>query len=166
MRQSNQKRWPGLLALLAIIGGLSVIAPDTVVPSARAQTDPLVFVPVDAPCRVVRTQGTGQTHLSDGVPRNFFSFGSAGTIGAQGGDAAGCEHPRSAEGVAPVAIAANVTAVGNQASGNGNIVAYPAGEAAPGASTVNYTTAANIANSTLIKLRTSDGSFWETRKIR
>jgi hypothetical protein len=118
-----------------------------------------VFVPVDTPCRIVRTQGTGQTQLTDGVPRNFFSFGSAGTIGAQGGDAAGCDHPRAAEGVAPVAIAANVTAVGNQASGNGNIVAYPAGEAAPGASTVNYTTAANIANSTLIKLRTSDGSF-------
>ena len=88
MRQSNQKPWPGLLALFGVIGGLTVVTPDTVVPSAHAQSDPLVFVPVDAPCRVVRTRGTGQTHLIAGAPRNFFSFGSAGTIGAQGGEPA------------------------------------------------------------------------------
>jgi parallel beta-helix repeat protein len=147
------------MALFGIISGLTLVTPDTVVPSAHAQSDPLMYVPLDAPCRVARTQGTGQTHLIAGAPRDFFSFGSAGTIGAQGGNAAGCDHPRSSQGVAPVAIAANVTAVGKQASGNGNIVAYPAGAAAPAASTVNYTTAANIANSTLIKLRTSDGSL-------
>ena len=48
-RQPNQKHWPGLLALLAIIVGLTLVAPDMMVPSARAQTDPLVFVPVDTP---------------------------------------------------------------------------------------------------------------------
>ncbi len=159
MRQSNQKRWPGLMALFGVIGTLTLVAPDTVVPSARAQSDALMYVPVDSPCRVVRTQGTGQTHLIAGAPRNFFSFGSAGTISAQGGNAAGCDHPRSDEGVQPVAIAANIIAKGKHASGNGRIVAYPAGGAAPNASTVNYTTAANIANSTQIKLRTSDGNF-------
>ena len=63
-----------------------------------------------------------------------------------------CPHPKEAEGLAPVAIAANVTAVGAQASGNGNLVAYPAGGSDPGASLVNFTRAANIANATVIKL--------------
>ena len=94
--------------------------------------------PLDSPCRVVNTRLiTGSTHLIAADARDFFSYGPTGTIGDQGGDLAGCDHPRSSEGTQPAAIAANVTAVGNQASGNGNITAYPAGSVAPSASTVN-----------------------------
>jgi hypothetical protein len=160
MTQQNrkQKHWSSVLALIGVIGGLALVSDDGLIPVANAQDD-LVYVPLASPCRVVNTRNTGSTHLIAAASRDFFSFGSAGTIAAQGGNVAGCDHPRSSEGFQPAAIAANVTAVGKKASGNGNISAYPAGSVAPSASTVNYTTAANIANSTLITLRTSDGSF-------
>ncbi len=86
------------------------------------------------------------------MPQSFFAYGDGTDLAAQGGDAAGCEHPRSAAGVAPVAISANVTAVGRQANANGNVVAYPTGSTAPSASLVNFTTAANIANSAIVGL--------------
>ncbi len=154
----KQKHWSSVLALIGAIGGLALVSDDGLIPVANAQ-EALVYVPLASPCRVVNTLNTGSTHLIAGNSRDFFSFGPAGTIAAQGGSLAGCDHPRSAEGIQPAAIAANVAAVGKQASGNGNIVAYAAGNIPPGASTVNYTTAANIANSTLITLRMSDGSF-------
>ena len=147
-----------MLALIGVIGGLALVSDDGLIPVANAQGD-LVYVPLASPCRVVNTRNTASTHLIATNSRDFFSFGPAGTIGAQGGNLTGCDHPRSGEGWQPAAIAANVTAVGKQASGNGNITAYPAGSGAPGASTVNYTPAANIANSTLITLRMSDGNF-------
>jgi hypothetical protein len=154
----KQKHWSSVLALIAFIGGLALVSDDGLIPVANAEDD-LVYVPLDSPCRIVRTQGTASTHLMATNSRDFFSYGSAGTIDAQGGDPAGCDHPRSSEGIQPAAIAANVTAVGKQASGNGNITAYPAGSVAPSASTVNYKMGTNIANSTIIGLRTSDGSF-------
>ena len=154
----KQKHWSSVLALIGVIGGLALVSDDGLIPVANAQDD-LVYVPLDAPCRVVNTRNTGSTHLIASASRDFFSYGAAFTIGDQGGSNAGCDHPRSAEGIQPAAMAANVTAVGKQASGNGNITAYPAGSGAPSASTVNYTPAANIANSTLITLRRSDGSF-------
>jgi hypothetical protein len=155
----KQKHWSSVLALIGVIGGLALVSDDGLIPVANAQDD-LVYVPLASPCRVVNTRNTDSTHLIAADSRDFFSFGSAGTIVDQGGNPAGCDHPRSSEvGIQPAAIAANVTAVGKKGSGNGNISAYPAGSVAPSASTVNYTPAANIANSTLITLRTSDGSF-------
>jgi hypothetical protein len=154
----KQKHWSSVLALIGVIGGLALVSDDGLIPVANAQDD-LVYVPLASPCRIVNTRNTDSTHLIAADSRDFFSFGPTGTIGDQGGDPAGCAHPRSSEGIQPAVIAANVTAVGKQASGNGNISAYPAGSVAPSASTVNYTTAANIANSTLITLRKSDGNF-------
>jgi len=154
----KQKHWSSVLALIGVIGGLALVSDDGLIPVANAQDD-LVYVPLASPCRVVNTRNTTSTHLIAADPHDFFSYGSAFTIGDQGGSNAGCDHPRSAEGIQPAAMAANVTAVGKQATGNGNITAYPAGSGAPSASTVNYTQAANIANSTIIALRTSDGSF-------
>jgi hypothetical protein len=156
----KQKHWSSMLALIGVIGGLALVSDDGFIPVANAAPDDmLVYVPVASPCRIVNTRNTDPTHLIAADSRDFFSYGPAGTIDAQGGNLAGCDHPRSSEGIQPAVIAANVTAVGTKASGKGNITAYPAGSVAPSASTVNYTQAANIANSTLITLRTSDGSF-------
>jgi hypothetical protein len=111
----------------------------------------LVYEPVE-PCRIVDTRASTGGSLASGVPQPFLASGTGTELAPQGGDAAGCEHPRSAAGVSPVAISANVTAVGRQASANGYVVAYPTGSTAPTASLVNFTTAANIANSAIVGL--------------
>jgi len=84
------------------------------------------------------------------VPQSFLAYGS--DLSAQGGSPTGCPNPKASEDLAPAAIAANVTAIGKAASANGNIVAYPTGGTSPTTSLINFTTAANIANSTIIGL--------------
>ena len=89
----RQKHCRSLLIVLAVVLGFGLVAYDAVVPVAIAQGEGvLAYVPVATPCRVVRTQGTAQTHLNAGASRDFFSFGSAGTISAQGGIYGGITH--------------------------------------------------------------------------
>ena len=130
-----------LLTLLMIILGTTVLAP------AQAQ-DELVYVAVE-PCRLGDTRATIGSIPANGTA-DFLAYGDSTAIGGQGGNPAGCAHPRTDS--TPVAIAANFTAVGNQASGNGNLVAYAFGDTAPTASLVNYKVGTNIANSSIIAL--------------
>jgi len=130
-----------LLTLLMIICGTTVLAP------AQAQ-DELVYVAVE-PCRLADTRQTGGSIPANGTV-DLVAYGDSTAISGQGGNPAGCAHPRT--DTTPVAISANFTAVGNQASGNGNLVAYAFGETAPTASLVNYEVGTNIANSSIIAL--------------
>jgi hypothetical protein len=115
------------------------------------------------PCRIVDTRRSVGGDLQAGDPQSFIAYGTAAELAPQGGsfDAeAGtnfdCPNPQAGLGLTPVAIAANVTAVGNQASGAGNIVAYATGADEPSSSLVNFTPGTNIANSTVIELCEAD----------
>ncbi|MFC1610478.1 hypothetical protein ACFL6C_05935 [Myxococcota bacterium] len=90
----------------------------------------LAYTPV-APCRIVDTRkGGGMIDAS--TSRDYHVHGSGGTIGAQGGAAAGCLSPLGE----PLAVHINMSAV--SPAGRGNLQAYPKG-AAPGAGLiVNY----------------------------
>ncbi len=102
-----------------------------------------LYTPV-TPCRIVDTRIAGGSIPSGGL-RSYDAYGNGATIGSQGGNSAGCASPKGE----PRAVHINVTAV---PLGNGNIVAYPFGSAAPTASLVNYRSdAQNIANSGTIK---------------
>jgi hypothetical protein len=125
-----------------------VLAISQAMQPAYAATS-LVYVPLDAPCRVSDTRGTSSASIPADTSIDLLAYGDATDLGPQGGTQ-DCLNPIT--GSIPVAIAANVTAVGNQASGNGNVVAYPAGGTVPTASLVNYTSSGNIANSTIIAL--------------
>ena len=76
----KQKHWSSVLALIGVIGGLALVSDDGLIPVANAQVD-LVYVPLDSPCRVVNTRNTASTHLLAANSHDFFSYGSAGTIG-------------------------------------------------------------------------------------
>ena len=112
--------------------------------------DDLVFVAVDPPCRIVNTRNTGTANIPADGSTDFLAYGIAGTLDSQGGDAGGCPNPRPDS--RPVAISVNITAVGNKATGNGNLVAYAAGGTRPDSSLVNYKVGTNIANSTIVAL--------------
>lgn len=108
----------------------------------------LVYVPVE-PCRLLDTRATLGSIAANST-ESFVAYGDMGELDSQGGNAGGCPNPKP--GSTPVAIAANVTAVGNQASGNGNLVAYPYGSIVPSSSLVNYKVGTNIANAGIINL--------------
>jgi hypothetical protein len=115
-------------------------------------TENLIYVAVE-PCRAVDTRQTIGS-ISAGGSEDFLAYGDGTAIDGQGGNSDGCAHPRT--GSTPVAISANFTAVGNQASGDGNLVAYAFGDTAPTASLVNYKVGTNIANSSIIALCEGD----------
>ncbi len=139
-------KWDSSPVLAAgIIAGLASVSQQAL----ALNMGNLVYEPVE-PCRIVFTP----TSLVPNSPQSFVAYGDGAALAGQGGDAAGCEHPRATAtgGVAPVAIAANLVAVGALATGGGNIVAYPSGSATPAAATINFVKGTNIANSTIIGL--------------
>jgi len=153
------------LSLPALAGAALLAQPaqaQTAPPAPELNLGSLVYEPVE-PCRLLDTRSPTATggNLVAGTAQSFDAYGA--DLSAQGGSATGCEHPRAAENLAPVAIAANVTAVGLAASGAGNIVAYPTGaQTAPTASLVNFRPGTNIANSTIIAL-CEPGSATDTK---
>ena len=116
-------------------------------------SDSLIYIPGD-PCRIVDTREATAGALAEKTPRNFLAYGDNGELNGQGGLGAGCPHPKEAEGLFPVAIAANVTAVPSAAGIGGWITAYPAGTTLPSTSLVNFASGQVIANSTIITLCT------------
>lgn len=140
----RNKNFFSVLLLLVGIGG--VICSET-----NYAADDLIYVPLDEPCRLVDTRsGVISGPIAANASESFLAYGNAGDLDDQGGDAAGCQHPKT--GSTPVAIAANVTAVGNQATGNGNLVAYPDGGTVPSTSLLNYKQGTNLANSSIVAL--------------
>jgi hypothetical protein len=126
----------------------AVLAISQAMQPAYAATS-LVYVPVNPPCRISNTRETPSFSIPADSGIDLLAYGDATNLAPQGGKQ-DCLNPIPAS--TPVAIAANVTAVGNKASGNGNLVAYPVGGAVPATSLLNYTPSGNIANSTIIAL--------------
>jgi hypothetical protein len=114
-------------------------------------TQDLVFTPV-VPCRFFDTRsdnvpGDGHAGGPTATIRNYFVYGDAATIQAQGGTVA-CAAPKGE----PVGISANFTAAPSAAptTGRGNIRAYPFGGTLPTVSLVNYEAGTNIANAAIV----------------
>jgi len=131
---------------------LSLVMQSTPV---QADLNNSIYVPVE-PCRVGNTVPTKVT------AGNFIEWLAYGDdLSSQGGAGSpGCPQPKA--GMKPIGVALNVTVVGNQATGNGNVVAYPADGATPSGSLVNYKPGTNIANSTIVGLcqdGVCDGKF-------
>jgi hypothetical protein len=105
----------------------------------------LTYTPVNPPCRIVDTRNYG-----GGAPRaagfigNYQVYGSAATMGAQGGNnVTGCPAPKGE----PVGVAANFTAI---PSATGHLRVYPFGGGLPTVSFLNFTTGVNIANAGIV----------------
>ena len=113
--------------------------------------DDLSYTPVP-PCRIVDTRKSGGK-IGAYTQRNFYVYGSAGTISGQGGNAAGCTAPLGE----PRAAHINMVAV--DPSGKGNLQAFPKG-AGPGAGmTVNYNAIdTNLANAGSVKTSVNTGT--------
>ena len=121
----------------------------------QADLNNSIYVPVE-PSRVGNSVPTKVT------AGNFVEWLAYGDdMSAQGGvGSPGCPQPKT--DMKPIGVALNVTVVGNQATGNGNVVAYPADGATPSGSLVNYKPGTNIANSTIVGLcqdGVCDGKF-------
>jgi hypothetical protein len=117
---------------------------------AQVLDEGLIFHPV-APCRVFDTrpgQG-GPGPLAPGVPFPFHIVGSTSNFGAQGGNTGGCSVPGYL-GSTPRVKAAMLNFVAVNPQGAGNLRAWPADQAVPNASIINYTTATNIANGVIV----------------
>ena len=111
-----------------------------ITPQALGSPDSdLVFTPV-TPCRIVDTRLTGAGRILANTSRGFYSHG-ANLVGQGGGN---CNNPS----FDPAGIAINVT-VTNHA--NGFVTVYPFGVTRPLASTVNFKTGVDLANSTVVK---------------
>ena len=104
------------------------------------------------PCKIVDTRDTSGGIIGAFTARNFHVFGSAGTISAQGGNAAGCPSPAGEPRAAHInMIAVNPTA-------KSNLQAFPLG-AGPGAGlSVNHNTIdTNLANAGTVETITGAG---------
>jgi len=121
--------------------------------TTQAQGDNLIYVAVE-PCRLVETRpelgGAGPIPTSG--TRNFLVYGT--DLSSQNGQAGGCEHPRAASGVEPLAISAYVVGVPTPTSGAGHLTAYPSGGTEPGndSATVNYAAGQVNGNTTNVTL--------------
>ena len=126
------------ISLVTLLVGL-LAGPTT---STLAADSSLVYTPVQ-PCRIFDTRNTGGP-IAAGTSEDFYVYGDAATMFAQGGNPAGCPAPQGE----PIAVHLNITVV---PLGNGHIRVYPKGTALPNASTVNYTAGTNIANAVTLK---------------
>lgn len=158
MVKKLHSHWRDATALLAVAGSVALLLDAGLGAPARAEVpirsdEALVYVPVD-PCRIVKTDSSVGGNLVANTTQTFLAFGDETNLANQGGNttAPGCPNPKADEGRLPVAMVANVTAVGNQAAANGNIVAFAAQGQIPSASLVNFTPTANVANSTIVPL--------------
>ncbi len=128
-----QFRKKALLAMAAV-GAFSAS-------SYSVQAKGLVYRPV-TPCRIVDTRKADVPgRILAGQIKQYYVYGSGGNasrIAAQGGNLDGCPSPDGA----PLAVHVNLISA-NQ-TGNGNLVAYPAGETIPNATLINYRQGVNI----------------------
>jgi hypothetical protein len=139
----------------AVLCGFAALASAFVTP---CQAKDLIYTAV-SPCRVIDTRGPNQPLLPN-VTRGFLFRGATTNYGAQGGNTAGCGIPGLTtdggdEQNAAKAVAINIVAVG--ATGAGHLVAWPANQAAPVASVINYAANAslaglNIANGVIVPM--------------
>ncbi|MGY6215101.1 hypothetical protein ACW73L_08070 [Methylolobus aquaticus] len=122
-------------------------------PPALAESNPndnQIYVPVSQ-CRVVDTRQSAGGNLVANVAQDFYAYGDAVQISGQGGNPAGCADPKAPNGPEPAAVAVNITAVGNQASGNGNIRASAVG-VTPANALVNFTQGTNLSNAAIVPI--------------
>lgn len=102
------------------------------------------YVPV-APCRIVDTRSNGSGPLAAGASRQFQVTGTSAAMASQGGRPGGCRLPSGA-----VASEASVSAVAP--SGSGFTRVWPADDAAPTATQVNYANSHAITNTGAVAL--------------
>jgi len=100
----------------------------------------LTFTPV-SPCRIWDTRNVGGI-IPNATYKTYVVYGDAATIGAQGGNPAGCTAPKGE----PVAVAINVTATQGFA---GHLRVYPYGSPLPNASFLNFS-GSNVANAGIV----------------
>ena len=116
-----------------------------------AQED-LIYVSV-SPCRIVDTRSSTAGIIAANQHRPFLVSGTGGALAGQGGN--DCADPKAGTGLAPLAISAYVLAVADVGTSDGVLTAYPSDQAVPvqgAGSTVNFSTGANIGNTTNITL--------------
>jgi hypothetical protein len=130
-------------ALLGLLGTSHAAEPR------KNPNSDLIYVAV-APCRLVDTLKSTGGNLVAGVRQNFLAYGN---VANQGGNTAGCPHPKQDGGPVPVAMSANIIAVGPSASANGLVKAFSSGgDDTRAVALVNYTKGTNIANAATIAL--------------
>ncbi len=151
MNSLRQLGWRGGLAAaaLAIVLGASPAAAQTNLPGG-------IFIAIP-PCRIVDTRNVGGAFTSQQT-RSFNVVGLTTNYQLQGGTSAtGCNIPGffldqkniSRPGIAAVEV--NYIAISG--ASNGNLKAWPADQAEPATSVINYTTGVNIANGTVVGVR-------------
>jgi hypothetical protein len=138
----------GVLALsggtlvAAQAGGSNASGPVTAPTDRAGSASPTqsTFVPI-TPCRIVNTQNPAGK-LAVGETR---SYRMSGNTSSQGG-AAACGIPSVA-----TALEVSITAVG--AEGNGYLRVFPAGQAEPNATFLNYTSVFNAENTGTVRVQ-------------
>lgn len=106
------------------------------------------YVPVTA-CRLVDTRLAGGK-LVAGAGRTFDVRGGGGTFAAQGGRTGGCAIPQAASAVEITVIAVE--------SGSGYLRAYPAGQSAPAATFLHFSSALKASTTGSVPLCGFNGS--------
>ncbi|MGY6215100.1 hypothetical protein ACW73L_08065 [Methylolobus aquaticus] len=139
-------KWETTLAL----GAAALLGAQHPALAESNPNDNQIYVPV-AQCRVLDTRQSAGGNLVANVAQNFYAYGDAAAISAQGGNPAGCADPKAPDGPEPAAMAVNITAVGNQASGSGNIRAAIAG-VIPSNALVNFKQGTNLSNAAIVPL--------------
>jgi hypothetical protein len=113
--------------------------PDQDLTRAAGIASPTGFVPV-TPCRVADTRKATDGKLAAGTTRTLHVIGSSG-YSAQGGNGAGCAIPEEA-----MAVSVSITALSSE--GAGYVRAWPADQAEPTATVLNFTALGGSAGTT------------------
>jgi len=120
-------------------------------PSPPSSIEDLLYTPV-TPCKIVDTRKSGG-RIGASTQRNFYVRGNGGTIAAQGGNPAGCSAPLGEP------LAAHINMVAVDATGKGNLKAFPKGAGSTAGLSVNYNTIdTNLANAGTVKTSYGTGS--------
>jgi hypothetical protein len=110
----------------------------------------LLYTPV-TPCRIVDTRKSGG-EIGASTGRNFYVYGTAGTIRAQGGNSAGCPAPLGE----PLAAHINMSAV--NPTGYGWLLAAPTGAAPTAGLMAIYNADTNVSNAGTVKTSSGTGT--------
>ena len=111
----------------------------------------LLYRPV-TPCRLVDTRKTSAGMIGAYTQRDFYVYGSGGTIRAQGGNPSGCPSPLGEP------LAAHINMIAVNPTGKGNLQAFPVGARTGAGLSVNYNTIdTNLANAGTVKTITGSG---------
>ncbi len=134
-------RWWNSVLVVAVSAGILGAPVGAELGSSAAD---LVFTPL-TPCRIIDTRVVGGP-IVPGLPRDFMVGGTQG-FEAQGGHAGGC-------GIPDAATAAMLNFIAVDATGPGDLRAWPFGQPVPLASIINYAAVAglNLANGAVVPL--------------